>query len=185
MIVKDAMVYMSAIGFLISVFPIFVYNYVYVNTEEKFASINVSLFRYLRIFNINTVKNKPNKMQVNGKDKGVSLDFIKLNIYLVLNKLCIYKVIQLSDFGIKSESNSYAVLAHHAATLILYELLKKEKSVAKLKNYTVLNEEHSHVRYYAKAVTIINLLVISKIILLFILEKINEFKTKKKQRQGI
>ena len=182
---NKALVYISAIGFLISIFPIFIYNYVYINTEEKFASINVMAFRYIKIFNANTIKDKPNKMQVNGKDKGINFDIIKLNVYFLFNKLCVYKVIQLSDFGIKNESNSYAVLAHHAATVGLYKLLEKERSVAKLKNYTVLNEEHSDVRYYAKTVTIVNLMVILKLFLLILLEKINEFKTKKKQGQGI
>jgi large-conductance mechanosensitive channel len=47
----------------------------------------------------------------------------------------------------------------------------------KLRNYTVLNEEHSEIRYYAKAVTILNLIVVAKILFIIIMEKLHERKT--------
>ena len=43
----------------------------------------------------------------------------------------------------------------------------------KLRNYTILNEEHSSIRYYSKAVTVINVLVIAKIFFILIMEKLN------------
>ena len=174
------MVYMAAVGFLISVFPIHVFNYIYINTEENYASINVTIFRYIRIYNINTVKNKPNVMQVNGKDKKMNIDMLKVNFYRIFNKLCIQKVIQLTDFGIKNENNAYAALLQNGITTAAYGFLQVNGNRVKLRNYAILNQEHSEVRYYAKAVTIINLFVVAQIILVIILEKLNELKTQKK-----
>ena len=167
---------MAAAGFLISVFPIHVFNYIYINTEEKYASINVTIFRYIRIYNINTVKNKPNEMQINGKSKNLSFDMLKLDFYKIFNKLCIHKVIQLTDFGIKEQNIAYAAVAQNGITTALYNFLKINGNAVKLRNYTVLNQEHSSIRYYAKAVTIINLFVITKIIIVILMEKINELK---------
>lgn len=184
-IVNDALVYISAIIFVISVFPIYIYNYIYINTEEKYASINITLFRFIKLYNINTVKNKPNSIEFNGKSKNISLVSLKTDFYRVFNKLCVYKVIQLSDFGVKNQDNAYAVLAQYGITTALYKLIQTNGNYSKLRNYIVLNEEHSTIRYYAKAVTIINVLVIIKIFLILIMEKLDEFKIKKKQRQGI
>ena len=173
---KEAMVYLAAAGFLISVFPIYVYNYVYINTEEKYASINVTFYRYIKLFNMNTVKDKPNEMQINGKSKKVDTDLLKLNYYKMFNQVCVYKVIQLSDFGLVNTNNAYAALAQSSITTAVYKFLQINGNYTKLRNYIVLNEEHSDIRYYAKAVTIINLMVIAKIFLIFLMEKINERK---------
>ena len=173
---NEAMVIFAAAGFLISVFPIYVYNYVYVNTEEKYASINVTMYRFIKIFNLNTVKNKPREMQINGKNKKIKTDMLKINFYKIFNQLCIYKVIQLSDFGLINSNNAYAALAQNAATIGLYKFLQINGNYTKLRNYTILNEEHREIRYYAKAVTIINLMVIGKIILIYLMEKFNERK---------
>lgn len=167
---------MAAAGFLISVFPIHVFNYIYINTEEKYASINVTIFRYIRIFNINTVKNKFNEMQINGKSKRLDFDNLKLNFYKIFNKLCIHKVVQLTDFGVKEQNNAYAALAQNGITTAAYNFLQINGNSVKLRNYIVLNQEHSAIRYYAKAVTVINLFVITKIILIILMEKLNELK---------
>ena len=175
---NEALVYVSAISFMLLIFPVHVFNYIYVNTEEKFASINVTVFRFLRLYNINTVKNKPNEIQFNGKNKKMDWNNLKLNFYKIFDKLCVCKVIQLSDFGMKNQSNAYA-LAQNGFTTTLYKLLQVNGNYAKLRNYTVLNEEHSSIRYYAKAVTVINGLVLTKIFLIIIMEKLYELKNKK------
>ena len=180
---NEALVYVSAISFMLLIFPVHVFNYIYVNTEENFASINVTVFRFLRLYNINTVKNKPNEIQFNGKSKKMDWNSLKLNFYKIFDKLCVCKVIQLSDFGMKNQSNAYAALAQNGFTTTLYKLLQVNGNYAKLRNYTVLNEEHSSIRYYAKAVTVINGLVLTKIFLIIIMEKLYELKNKKKQRQ--
>lgn len=171
-----ALVIIAAAGFAISIFPIHIFNYIYVNTEEKYASINVTIFRYIRIFNANTVKNKPGKMQINGKEKKMDYKSLKLSFYKIFNMLCIYKVIQLSDYGMRNEKNAYAALAQNGITTTAYKFLQINGNCTKLRNYTILNEEHSSIRYYAKAVTVINLMVVTKIILFIIMEKINELK---------
>lgn len=177
---NEAIVYIAAVGFLIAVFPIHVFNYIYINTEEKYAGINVTLFRFLRIYNINTVKDKPNEMQVNGKSKKMNIGMLKLNFYRIFNQLCIQKVVQLTDFGIQNTNNAYASVVHNGITTALYSFLKANGNSAKLRNYVILNEEHTSIRYYAKAVTIINLFVITQIIFVIILEKLNELKVEKK-----
>lgn len=170
------MVYLAAAGFLISVFPIHVFNYIYVNTEEKYASINVTIFRFFRIYNINTIKDKPNEMQVNGKNKKMDLSVLKMNFYRMFNQLCIYKIVQLSDFGVKNQNNAYIALAQNGITTAAYKFLQMNGNYSKLRNYTVLNEEHSSIRYYAKAVTVVNMLVVTKIIFIFLMEKLHELK---------
>lgn len=173
------MIIVGAIGFLISVFPIHVVNYLYVNTEEKFASLNITVFRYIRLYNINTIKDKPNEMQINGKNKKMDISALKMNFYKIFNQLCVYKIIQLSDFGVKNQNNAYAALAQNAATTAFYKFLQINGNYCKLRNYAILNEEHEHIRYYAKAVTIINLNVVLKIFAIIIMEKLNEIKNKK------
>lgn len=170
------MVYLAAAGFLISIFPIHIFNYVYVNTEEKYASVNVTVFRYIRIYNINTVKDKPNEMQINGKNKKMNLNLLKMNFYRMFDKLCICKIVQLSDFGLKNQNNAYVALAHNGITTAAYKYLQINGNYCKLRNYTVLNEEHSSIRYYAKAVTVINVMVITKILLIMLMEKLYELK---------
>lgn len=173
------MIIIGAAGFLISIFPIHVVNYLYINTEEKYASINITVFRFIRLYNINTIKDKPNEMQINGKNKKMDISALKMNFYKIFNQLCIYKIIQLSDFGIKNQNNAYAALAQNAVTTAAYKFLKINGNYCKLRNYTIINEEHDYIRYYAKAVTIINLNVILKIFAIIIMEKINEIKNQK------
>ena len=170
------MVYLAAAGFLISVFPIYVNNYVYVNTEDKYASVNVTVFRFIKLFNLNTVKNSPGQMQINGKNKKIDPANLKVNFYKIFSQVCVYKIVQLSDFGLANSNNAYAALAQNAATVAIYKFLQINGNYTKLRNYTILNEEHREIRYYAKAVTIINLMVIGKIFLIYLLEKFNERK---------
>ena len=63
-------------------------------------------------------------------------------------------------------------LAQSALTTALYKFIQINGNFCKLRNYSVLNQEHSEVRYYAKAVTVLNLLVVAKIILIIIKEKL-------------
>ena len=175
---KETIIYLSAAILLISVFPVYITNYIYINTEESYASINVTAFRFIRIFNLNTVKNKPDEIQFNGKTKKLNLNAVKLKFYKIFNQICIYKVVQLSDFGMRNENNAYAALAQSSITTAAYKLLQVNGNYSKLRNYIILNEEHSEIRYYAKTVTIINLFVIAKIVLILITEKLNEIKKK-------
>ena len=175
------MVYIAAAVFFLSVFPLHIHNYMYYNESEKYASINVCFYRFIRIFNMNTVKDKPGEMQINGKNKKMSLGGLRSQAYNLFNQLCIYKIIQVNDFGLKKESNAYFALTHNALTVSLYKFIQMNGNYCKLRNYTVLNEEHDQTRMYWKMVTIVNLTVITKLFLIFLWGKINELKTEKKQ----
>ena len=170
---KEAMVYMSAVGFAFSLFPVHFYNYIYINTENKYASLNSGLYGLINLFNVNTVKDRPGEMEVNGKSKKIDPRTIKASAYKIFNSLCIYKIVQLGDFGMKQDKNAYALLTQNSLTVALYKFIQTNGNYAKLRNYTIANEEHGFVRYYLKAVTIVNSFVIAKIIMILILEKLN------------
>ena len=178
---NEAMVYMSAVGFALALFPIHLYNYVYINTETKYAGLNICAYRFLRFYNANTVKNKPGEMQVNGKNIKFDPQKIKFSAYKIFNSVCIFKIVQLGDFGLAQQNNAYVVLAQNALTTAIYKFIQINGNYTKLRNYTVLNQEHEFIRYYCKAVTIINSFVVGKIILILIMEKINALKNQKKQ----
>ena len=178
---NEAMVYLSALGFAVSLLPVHIYNYIFVNTERKYASINVGAYRYITFFNANTIENKPGEMQINGKSKKLNLSAVKLNFYKIFNSLCIFKIVQLGDFGMNTEKNAYLALTQNAFTLALYKFIDLNGNYAKLKNYTILNQDHGYVRYYCKMVTIINLFVVGKILMILITEKLYG-KIKKEQR---
>lgn len=170
---NEAMVYLSAIGFAFSLFPFHLYNYIYVNTENKYLSVNICAYRFIRFFNANSVKNRPGEMQINGKSKKFDLKDIHFSAYKIFNSLCIFKIVQLGDFGLSEQKNAYTVLIQNALTTAIYKFIQINGNYAKLRNYTVLNQEHGFIRYYCKAVTIINSFVVAKIILILIMEKIN------------
>lgn len=179
MFVSNVLVILTAVVFSVFLFPVHIYNYVYVNSNDGYASVNVSAYRLIRILNVNTIKNSPDKMQINGKDKDLDKSLINVNFIKIYNNLCLTKIIQLSDFGIRSEKGAYFALLQNALSQALYAFVKINGGRTKLKNYTVLNEEHDNVLYYAKVVGVINLLTVSKIMLMLILEKINEINNKK------
>ncbi len=176
---SDALVYLSAIGFFISVFPIHVVNYVYVTTLQPYASVNVCLYRFIRILNINTVKNSLTKMSVNGKEKKMDKSFINKNALKIFNNLCITKIVQVGDFGIQSEFNIYAAFCQKCLTEAVYAFVRINGGRTKLRNYTLLNYEHDYINYYMKVAGIINLMTIGKIFSILIWEKLNEHKTEK------
>ena len=177
---SNATVYIAAAVFMLAVFPVHVYNYIYVNTGKKYASLNAGVYKF-NFFNVNTVENKPYEMQINGKNKKIDAKKFKLNYYNIFNRLCIYKVVQLGDYGMQGSANVYVALAQNALTTAIYKFLQINGNYGKLRNYTVLNEEHSEIRYYAKAVTVINLIVVARIISIIIMEKIHAHKAQKKQ----
>lgn len=169
----EALVWLSAAGFAIMLFPVHLYNYIYINSGEKYASVNVGVYRLFNFLNLNTVENKPGEMQINGKNKKVDLRAVKPGLYKIFNSLCIYKIVQLGDYGVKEQNNAYAALAQSAFSTALYKFIQVNGHYSKLRNYSVLNEEHSHINYYCKAVTVLNLIVVGKIILILISEKMN------------
>lgn len=180
---NEALVYLSAIGFFITIFPIHVFNYAYVSTEQKYASVNVSIFRLIPILNINTVKNSVTKMNVNGKDKQMNSSFISKNALKIFNNLCITKIVQLSDFGLMNTNNVYIAYAQNILTQAVYAFVRINGGKVKLRNYTLLNYEHDYISYYLKLVGVINLLTVGKIFTILLWEKLNELKNQKNTKR--
>lgn len=172
----DATVGIVTAVFVLVVFPVHVYNYLYLNTEIKFASINAGIYK-ISFFNANTIENNPREMQINGKKKKIDPTVFSLNYYRIFKQICVYKIVQLGDFGVRDDKKIYVLLVQNALTNAIYNFLKINRNYCKLKNYTILNEEHSEIRYYAKAVTVLNVIVVLKIMLIILMEKINELKT--------
>lgn len=168
---NQALVYLAAAGFALSVFPFHIYNYIYINTAQKYAAVNVGLYGKINFFNINNVKNSPMEMQVNGKNKQLNMVKLRADAYKIFNCLCIYKIVQLTDFGMKSDANAYIALLHSGLTCALYKFIQCNGNYSKLRYYTLMNASHRSIVYYAKTVTIINAFVIGKIILILIMEK--------------
>jgi len=181
--VSEALVYVSAIGFFIAVFPIHIFNYVYITTQQPYASLNISLFRIIPVFNLNTVKNDVTKMNVNGNEKKLSATVINKNALKIFNNLCITKVVQLSDFGLKNQSNVYLAFTQNCLTQAAYAFIRANGGKVKLRNYTLFNYEHENINYYLKLVGVINLITVSKIIMILIWEKLNEYKNKKSAKR--
>lgn len=173
---SETVVYLSAIVFFIAVFPVHIFNYVYITTAKPYASLNVSLFRVIPVFNINTVKNSINKMNVNGKEKKMDKSFISNNALKIFNNLCITKIVQLSDFGLQKPSNIYFAFGQNCLTQAIYAFVRINGGRVKLRNYTLLNYEHDEITYYMKMVGVINLMTIGKIFTILLWEKLNEHK---------
>lgn len=170
---NDVIVWLSAIIFLLAIFPVHIYNYLYLNTAIKYASVNVGVYKF-NFFNANTVENNPKEMQINGKKKKIDATKFSMNYYKIFNKLCVYKIIQLGDYGIQKNANAYILLAQNAFSTAIYKFLKINGNYCKLRNYTVINREHSEIRYYAKSVTIVNVIVVTKILFIILMEKLHE-----------
>lgn len=173
---SDVLVYLFAVGFFLAVFPLHIFHYVYVSTSLEYASVNSSLYRLIRIFNANTVKNSRTKMMINGKERDIKLTAIPPSVKKIFNALYFTKIVQLGDFGLKEEKNGIIALAQNGATRALFLLIAASGTRCKLKNYTVLNYEHGYINYYLKAVTVINLITVSQIIFILLTEKLHERK---------
>ena len=167
-------VYFAAALFALSVFPVHLYNYFYVDTSKKYASVNIGVYGVFNVFNANTISDNPREMQVNGKKKKVDLTKIKSLFYRIFNSLCLFKVVQLGDYGMQNENNAYVALVQSCFTTAIYKFIQCNGNYCKLRNYAVLNEEHSEIRYYAKAVTVINLIVMAKVLLIILKEKLHD-----------
>ena len=148
-------------------------SYVYINTAKKYAGINVVLWKVLRVFNANTVENSPMKFEVNGRERSVDKSFLKSNALKIFNNLSITSVVQLGDYG-TAGGGAYAAAIQHALTQTAYSFIELNSGSALLKNYTILNEQHGDVIYYAKLTGFTNLLAVIKLAVVLFAEKIHE-----------
>lgn len=169
---ENLIVYGVTSLFFFSVLPVYVSVYAYADTEKKYASANFCLYRAIRFLNVNTEED--GRLMINGKDAKMKPALALRDGKIAFDNLCIFKIIQLSDFGMGNEKGAYAALLQSAATFPLYSYISKKGSSCKLKNYVVLNAEHDHIKYGAKVVSVVNLLVAIKILFILLLERINE-----------
>lgn len=173
---SEALVYISAIAFFIAVFPVHVFIYVYASTAEKYAGINVTLYRLFTILNVNTERPpKPDdNKEEDEKDKEKDKLMTPPNWLKIFNNLCLTKIVQLGDYGLQNPDNAYVALANGAVTNAAYTFVKINGGKTKLKNYSVLNYEHDSVNYYLKLAGVVNVITLLKLLLIFYWEKINE-----------
>ena len=77
---ESIIIIIPAIVCALLLMPVHIYNYIYVNTEDGYASLNISVYRYLKIQNVNTVKNKPGILDINGKTQQADFSsFFKIS----------------------------------------------------------------------------------------------------------
>jgi hypothetical protein len=111
-------------------------------------------------------------MQINGKEKELKFAAKQVYLYKIIKNLWITKIVQLTDFGLLREANTYVSLLQNDITNALYKLISTKRETTKLKNYTLLNYEHGQINYYAKVGIVINLFIVIKIISILFWEKI-------------
>lgn len=169
---------LSVAAFAISVLPVHVYSYAYICSADGQAEVTSSLYKLIPIFGLKLNYHNIQKLASRDKDSankndGGGTNFNLLEIY---NKLCILKIIQLSDFGLQSGIGAYAALAQSWLTELLYAFVKCNGGKTKLRNYVVLNREHDNIVYYIKIVGVINLITLSRLFIVYLWGKLNERK---------
>ena len=169
---ENFIVYGACSLFFFSVLPVYVSVYAYADSGQKYASANFCLYRALRFLSVDN--DEGGKLRINGKAAGFNPATALRNGKIVFDNLCVFKVIQLSDFGLQSEAGAYAALAQSAVAFPVYSYISKKGSTCKLKNYVILNEEHGNIKYSAKVVSVINLIAALKILFILLLERVNE-----------
>ncbi len=174
----NALVYVSAIIFALSIFPVHLTNYVYLSTTENYASVNVTLYRYIRIYNANSSRKKIGDDKAGDGQKSINVsDYTGIDFLAIYNKLCITKIVQLGDYGLMKNANVYAALTQNALTQALYAFVRINGGRTKLRNYSILNYEHGDINYYLKLTGVINAMSFLKIFLIYLMGKRNERKT--------
>lgn len=170
---NEALVYLSAILFFIAIFPVHVFNYAYVSTSQRYASFNVTVFRLFTVLNLNTERPpKDDDKKDEQEDEGKLMT--PVNWLKIFNSLCITKIVQLGDYGIRNPDIAYVALLNSTLTDAVYAFVKINGGRTKLKNYTILNYEHDHINYYLKLAGVINIITLTKLFMIFIWGKINE-----------
>ncbi|MGN0823832.1 MAG: hypothetical protein ACI4MB_02045 [Candidatus Coproplasma sp.] len=164
---------------MLYIFPVHVFSYVYITSQESYASVNVSLFRLIPLYRDTNELRLDFKSIVDASNgNGAKLKYPS-HYFDLYNKLCITKIVQVCDFGIQNQNCAYAALAQHTLTQAVYSFVKINGGKTKLRNYVVLNGKHGYVNYYLKLVGVINLMGLLKLIFLYFWSVLNERKNKK------
>lgn len=173
---EEFIVYGCTALFALLVFPFHLVNYIYVSTADKYASYNLTMYRFLPLFNANTIEDKPQLMSINGRETPIDIRNFNIKYLELIRKLCIVKVVQLADFGINSEINACIAVLQNVLTQTAYGLMNYADRGIKLKNYRILNCDSDSITYYLKVVNVANIISAAGIFLYIIRGKINEFK---------
>lgn len=158
----------------ILLFPVHFTNYIYFNFGEKFAGISVRLYNFIAIKRINTIRNAPSKMLVDGKEKDFDAKTLITSARILFNNIYLTKIIQLGDFGAQSELACSLCAVQNCISVALYTYLKSGGNKGKLRNYGIINHEHKNIIYYAKISGATNLVASIKILIILLSEKLNE-----------
>lgn len=170
--VENFIVYGCTALFAAALLPVYVSVYAFADSSEKFASTNFCVYRFIRFLNVNTEEG--GAVKVNGKDMKINPLIAARDAKVAFDNLCVFKIIQLSDFGLLNQANAYAALGQSAVTFPLYSYIAKRGSSCKLKNYVILNFEHGDIFYTAKVVSVLNIVTALKIIFLLLRERTDE-----------
>lgn len=176
-------VYVGVILFFLLIMPMPITHYIYVNSGEKYVGMQAYLFKFLPFLKINNVKNHPLQMQVNGKRAKMNGNISKLPLLKIIKCLYFTKLVQVTDVGLQEEKNIYFFFVQHFLTEYAYQLWQRFGTNTKLKQYSLLNECHSDIVYYGKVETVLNGIIVIKIIFIIVWEKWNERKIKIKAKK--
>ena len=167
---ENFIVYGGTALFFVSVLPVYVSVYAYADSGKKYASANFCLYRIFRFLNVNTEED--GRIMSNVKEAGINPAASVRDGKIALDNLCVFKIIQLSDFGLGSEKSAYAALLQSAVTFPLYSYIDKSGSACKLRHYVVLNAEPSEIKYCAEAVRVIHTVVALQLAVVLVMGRI-------------
>ena len=171
--VSDAVVISLFAIIAVMLFPIHVDNYLYMNTRQRYAGANVTLYRLIPVFNLNTVSHSLTRMRINGRERDIDKSFLKSHVLKIYNNLTITKIVQLGDYGMP-DGGAYAAAVQNALSCSLYSFVRHNGGRTKLRNYMILNRDHAGVVYYAKISGVVNIIALIKLIAVLTMEKIHE-----------
>lgn len=171
---SEVIFYSTTILFFLSVFPINLYGYAYISSTNKFASFQLSAYKIIPI--VNKQINNHSVLQFNNKGKFVLKN--PKRIKKIFNKICITKIIQLSEFGVQNGNLATLAIMQYGVTHTFYDYLK-DASNTKTVSTVIFNAEHNEFNYCVKIVGVINLFSFLSLLIIYFWSCINERKSKK------
>lgn len=169
---QNVIVYVSIIMFALALLPVYANVYVYADSGRRYFSAKVLLWKFIPVVKLSTAEN--GKMRLNGNELKIKPGDALSLAQLTMHNVNLFKLIQLGDFGIQSNTSAYLALLQYVGWLPPYNAIKYSGRVCKLKNYVILNCSRERIVYCAKAVCAINLIAAIKILILMLKENVNE-----------
>ncbi len=172
--VQDLVVYGVNGLFLLCLLPVYTSVYLYADAGRAYFSVDAYLWRFIHPLQLSTADD--GGMRLNGGDLNIGPVAATRAAKVAFDNLCLFKLVQLSDFGLKSGAAAYAALFQRAATFALYKYAELSGSRCKLRNYAVFNAEHGNVVWCGKAVCAVNVVAAAKLLICVLREIGNEDK---------